>query len=293
VSARQIVCSIGAAVAAISALASSPATIPIATAAGCPDVEVVFARGTTEPPGVGGIGQAFVDSLQTQLAPKSMWTYAVNYPASTDFPTAAQGVIDASARVREMAAKCPNTKLVLGGYSQGAAVIGYVTAAEVPPGFALPPGITGPMPPEVADHVAAVALFGEPSSRFLNRIEAPPINIGPLYVAKTIDQCIVDDPVCTNDGGNIGAHMQYVSNGMVDQAAAYAAQRVSAPAAPPAEPVPTAPPATILAAPPAAAAPAAPPAAPVPHGPPVLAAPPAPAPPPAASIPAAASVGPA
>jgi cutinase-like protein len=134
VSARQIVCSIGAAVAAISALASSPASIPIAAAAGCPDVEVVFARGTTEPPGVGGIGQAFVDSLQAQLAPKSMWTYAVNYPASTDFPTAAQGVIDASARVREMAAKCPNTKLVLGGYSQGAAVIGYVTAAEIPPG---------------------------------------------------------------------------------------------------------------------------------------------------------------
>jgi cutinase len=293
VSARQIVCSIGAAVAAISALASSPASIPIAAAAGCPDVEVVFARGTTEPPGVGGIGQAFVDSLQAQLAPKSMWTYAVNYPASTDFPTAAQGVIDASARVREMAAKCPNTKLVLGGYSQGAAVIGYVTAAEIPPGFVLPPGITGPMPPEVAEHVAAVALFGEPSSRFLNRIEAPPINIGPLYVAKTIDQCIVDDPVCTNDGGNIGAHMQYVSNGMVDQAAAYAAQRVSAPAEPPADPVPTAPPATILAAPPAAAAPAAPPSAPVPHGPPVLAAPPASAPPPAASIPAAASVGPA
>jgi cutinase len=303
VSAHPIVCSIGAAVAAISALASSPVGVPAAEAAGCPDVEVVFARGTTEPPGVGGIGQAFVDSLQSQLGPKSMWTYAVNYPASTDFPTAAEGVIDASARVREMAAKCPTTKMVLGGYSQGAAVIGYVTAAEIPPGYVLPPGITGPMPSEVANNVAAVALFGEPSSRFLNRIDAPPINIGPLYVAKTIDQCISDDPVCTNDGSNIGAHMQYVENGMVDQAAVYAAQRISVPAAPPASPVPpVTPPATILAAPPAAPAPAsppaapvpaAPPAAPVPHGPPVLAAQPAPAPPPAASIPAAASVGPA
>ncbi len=221
---------------------------------------MVFARGTTEPPGVGGIGQAFVDSLQAQLAPKSMWTYAVNYPASTDFPTAAQGVIDASARVREMAAKCPSTKLVLGGYSQGAAVVGYVTAAEIPPGFVLPPGITGPMPPEVAEHVAAVVLFGEPSSRFLNRIDAPPINVGPLYAAKTIEQCIFDDPVCTNDGGNIGAHMQYVSNGMVDQAAVNVAQRVSTPTPPSATPVPVSPPATILAAPPAAPAPAAQPA---------------------------------
>jgi cutinase len=290
-----MVCSIGAAVAAISALASSPASVPIAAAAGCPDVEVVFARGTTEPPGVGGIGQAFVDSLQTQLGPKSMWTYAVNYPASTDFPTAAQGVIDASARVREMAAKCPTTKLVLGGYSQGAAVIGYVTAAEIPPGFVLPPGITGPMPPEVANHVAAVVLFGEPSSRFLNRIDAPPINIGTLYASKTIEQCIFDDPVCTNDGGNIGAHMQYVSNGMVDQAAVNVAQRVSTPATPPAGPVPTAPPATILAAPPAAPAPAAPPAAPVPADPaaPAPAAPPVLAAQPAPHIPTAAGVGPA
>jgi cutinase len=279
-------------VAAISALASSPVGVPSAAAAGCPDVEVVFARGTTEPPGVGGIGQAFVDSLQSQLGPKSMWTYAVNYPASTDFPTAAQGVNDASARVREMAAKCPTTKMVLGGYSQGAAVIGYITAAEIPAGYVLPPGITGPMPPDVANNVAAVALFGEPSSRFLNRIDAPPINIGPLYAAKTIDQCISDDPVCTNDGSNIGAHMQYVENGMVDQAAVYAAQRVSVPAAPSPGPVPpVSPPATVLAAPPAAPVPAAPQAAPVPHGPPVLAAPPAPAPPPAASIPAAASVG--
>jgi cutinase len=250
---------------------------------------VVFARGTTEPPGVGGIGQAFVDSLQTQLGPKSMWTYAVNYPASTDFPTAAAGVIDASARVREMAAKCPSTKLVLGGYSQGAAVIGYVTAAEIPPSYVLPPGITGPMPPEVADHVAAVVLFGEPSSRFLNRIEAPPINIGPLYAAKTIDKCISDDPVCTNDGSNIGAHMEYVTNGMVDEAAVNVAQRVSVPATAPETPVPTAPPATILAAPPSPAAPV-PADPPVPHGPaapPVLAAQPAP------HIATAAGVGPA
>jgi cutinase len=138
-------------------------------------------------------------------------------------------VIDAADRVREMAAKCPATKMVLGGYSQGAAVIGYVTADAIPPGYTVPPGITGPMPPEVASHVAAVALFGEPSSRFLNRIDAPPIAIGPLYAAKTIQQCVTDDPVCTNDGSNLAAHGAYVANGMVDQAADFVAQRVLAP----------------------------------------------------------------
>jgi cutinase len=52
-------------------------TLPIALAtpaatAPCPDVEVVFARGTTEPPGVGGIGQAFVDSLRSRVGDRSV-----------------------------------------------------------------------------------------------------------------------------------------------------------------------------------------------------------------------------
>ena len=34
-------------------------TAPAATAEPCPDVEIVFARGTAEAPGVGGTGQAF------------------------------------------------------------------------------------------------------------------------------------------------------------------------------------------------------------------------------------------
>jgi cutinase len=37
------------------------------SAAPCPDVEVVSARATTEPPGVGQVGQAFVDSLRSHV----------------------------------------------------------------------------------------------------------------------------------------------------------------------------------------------------------------------------------
>ncbi|WP_445170873.1 cutinase family protein [Mycolicibacterium sp. Dal123E01] len=213
------------------ALALAPAGIPSASAEGCPDVEVVFARGTFEPPGVGGIGQAFADQLraQPQLGGKSVDVYAVNYPASLNFSTAADGVIDASNRVRDMAARCPATKMVLGGYSQGAAVVGYVTADKIPDGYVAPDGITGPMAPEIAKHVAAVALFGKPSNGFLNSIDrsAPPITVGALYAAKTIDQCVPDDPICSPTGGDQGAHQAYADNGMTAQAADFAAQKVA------------------------------------------------------------------
>lgn len=43
------------------------AAVPLAVARGCPDVEVVFARGTGEPPGVGPTGQAFVDAVRSRV----------------------------------------------------------------------------------------------------------------------------------------------------------------------------------------------------------------------------------
>jgi cutinase len=44
------------------------------------------------------------------------------------------------------------------------------------------------MPPAIAGHVAAVALFGTPDSWFLGLVDrsAPPIVIGVAYTAKTI-----------------------------------------------------------------------------------------------------------
>jgi cutinase len=227
--ARRVFRLLGTAVVTTSALLGLPIDISSASAAPCPDVEVVFARGTFEPPGIGVTGGAFVDSLRSRVGGKSVGVYAVNYPASLDFATAADGVIDASNHVRDMAGRCPNTKMVLGGYSQGAAVIGYITEDAVPPGFSLPAGITGPMPPEVANHVVAVALFGKPSNGFLQTLntDAPPITIGRLYSADAIDLCIPDDPICSSTGNDNGAHVLYAENGMAGQAADFVAHRLA------------------------------------------------------------------
>jgi cutinase len=202
---------------------------PTAAAAACPDVQVVFARGTFEPPGVGGTGQSFVDALKAELPNKSIDVYPVNYPATLDFSRAADGVIDASTKVEQVANTCPNTKVVLGGYSQGAAVAAYLTTDKLPPDYELPAGITGPMPKSVASHVAAVTLFGKPSSGFLQMFDtgAPPITIGSAYAPKALDLCVPNDPICSPGGGDPGAHGLYSVNGMTDQAAQFAAQHVA------------------------------------------------------------------
>src|SRR6201999_3749504 len=83
VRARHIAFVLGAAAATSWSPLSAP--VPSASAQPCPDVEAVFARGTAEPPGVGGIGQAFVDALRSQAGSKSVDVYPVNYPASSDF----------------------------------------------------------------------------------------------------------------------------------------------------------------------------------------------------------------
>src|SRR5262245_35968943 len=94
---RQIAVSIGAAALATCGLQSAP--IPSAYAEPCPDAEVIFARGTTEAPGVGPTGQAFVDALRARVAPKWLGVYAVDYPATIEFSTAIDGINDARTHI--------------------------------------------------------------------------------------------------------------------------------------------------------------------------------------------------
>ena len=175
------------------------------------------------------MGQAFADDLRDRVGGQTVEVYPVDYPASPDFPTAVLGVIDASTKVQTTATNCPDTRLVLGGYSQGAAVMGFVTTELIPDGVSTSE-VPAPMPADVADHVAAVALLGTPSERFMGVIKQPSVKIGPLYQAKTIELCVPNDFVCS-PGNDIGAHARYISDGLVVQAADFAASRLVEPAA--------------------------------------------------------------
>lgn len=179
---------------------SAAPLIPVASAA-CPDAEVVFARGRQEPPGVGQIGDALVNALRGQT-PMSIGVYGVNYPADLD---AATGARDIGAHVRSMASTCPNTRIVIGGYSLGA------TAADL---FAR----ANSLPPDINRHVAAIVLFGNGTKR---------LGPAPAYAGRTIDQCADGDPICGN-GFNWDSHLQpsYLGSGLIQQAAGIIAGRL-------------------------------------------------------------------
>jgi len=195
---------------------AAPAVLPTATAGPCPDVERVFARGTNEGPGVGRVGQALADTLRPQLGNRSLGVYPVNYPATYDFLTAADGATDATNHIAAMAADCPNTRIVLGGYSQGAAVVDMLVGVPPLGNRVGEIGSAPPLPGSLAGNVAAVAVFGNPATKFGN-----PVTAGTLG-GRSIDMCSDGDPICSR-GRNPFAHTSYEAGPMPGQAAGFIA----------------------------------------------------------------------
>jgi cutinase len=197
-----------------------PATgyLPSASAA-CPAVEVVFARGRLESPGVGILGNAFISALRSK-SNKNIGTYAVNYPADTEIDI---GANDMSAHIQSMINNCPNTRLVLGGYSLGAAVTDVVLAVPFDV-FAF----KNPLPPGADQHIAAVALFGNGVAWV-----GPISNFSPVYRDRTIELCHGADPICNPADpdtwqDNWPAHLAnaYIQAGMANQAADFVAAKI-------------------------------------------------------------------
>jgi len=180
---------------------------------------VVFARGRQESPGAGVIGNAFVSALRSKVN-RNVNLYAVRYPADTQVDI---GANDMSGHVQSTINGCPDTRIVLGGYSLGAAVADVVMAA---PGAMF--GFTNPLPPGADQHIAAVALFGNGSNWV-----GPIANLNPIYNDRTIDLCHGADPICNPADphtwqNNWNQHMAggYIQDGMVNQAADFVAGKL-------------------------------------------------------------------
>jgi cutinase len=201
------------------ALLVSPHAAPLAHA-DCNDAEVIFARGTNEPPGMGRVGDAFVDSLRQQTNGMSIGTYAVNYAASKLQLHGGDGANDTINHIKQTVASCPNTKIVLGGYSQGASVMDIV--AGVPIG-----GIDwgNSLPPQYANNIAAVVTFGDVADRAGGSLPTQSAMLG----SKALDLCNPQDPICHAGPGNEWSdHTEGYVPVYTTQAAAFAASKLLA-----------------------------------------------------------------
>lgn len=197
----------------------TPRGVPSAAATDCPDVEVIFARGTSEPPGLGPIGQALVDSLRADTG-LNIDAYGVNYPAGRLQLGGGDGAKDTISRVKNVVRECPDTKIVLGGFSQGASVMDIV--AGVPVG-----GITfgSPLPTEYVDNITALATFGN----IADRAGTPISQQSTLLGSKAIDLCSAGDPICHAGPGNeFSFHVDGYVPGLTNQAARFIAARLAA-----------------------------------------------------------------
>ncbi|MDQ1033786.1 hypothetical protein QFZ75_000202 [Streptomyces sp. V3I8] len=119
--------------------------------------------------------------------------------------------------VRSVAANCPDTSFVLGGYSQGASV------TDIALGIRTTLGSGRSIPADLAPRVKAVVVFGNPLRLSGRTIDSA----SPLFGPKAKEFCNTGDPVCGN-GRNTTAHLTYHVNGSVQTGARFAVDKINA-----------------------------------------------------------------
>ncbi|KAF2399443.1 cutinase-domain-containing protein [Trichodelitschia bisporula] len=190
-----------------------PAPAPQAPAPACSPLELVIARGTTEPlnPSYGlVVGDPLFDAVKALIP--DVTGYKVDYPASFAIESRDLGAADVVKHLATQLAKCPQQKYVLVGYSQGGDLM-HTAAVK--------------LDPAVKPKIVALVMFGDPGNKGPNALS--PLNCDKVPVfpadlaAKLKENCEKGDPVCTNDGTDSASHLVYSdpAKGYIAASAAY------------------------------------------------------------------------
>lgn len=180
------------------------------TLQGCRDIIFIFARGSTEAGNMGGsVGPAVSDQLKSRFGERRVATEGVDYAAllSTNFlPGGADpaGITEMKSLITSAASKCPNAQIVVGGYSQGAALTHRAVEN---------------LSADLKARINAAVTFGDTQ----NQQDGGRIKNFPTEKTKII--CNTGDAVCSGTLTILAPHLDYVRR--APEAVSFIATRVS------------------------------------------------------------------
>ncbi|KAJ0123830.1 cutinase [Diaporthe amygdali] len=166
----------------------------------CGDLLVVFSRGTQEPGNVGAlVGPPFFKALEGALGSShTLGVQGVDYDATvTDYLEGGdpEGSQEMASLVTKALSSCPNSKIVLSGYSQGGQLVH--NAAKL-------------LPAETMQAVSSVVIFGDPdSSQSVENVD----------LEKVMVVCHQGDDICQFGDLILLDHLTYAQD--ADTAAAF------------------------------------------------------------------------
>lgn len=165
----------------------------------CRAVTIIYARGTSETGNVGElVGPPFFDAVAADIGTDNLAVQGVDYSASIagflegGDPT---GSTLMASLVEQALTQCPDTKVVMSGYSQGGQLVHNAAAM---------------LSATVSAEVSAVVIFGDPDNG-----EA----VGSIASSKVLIICHALDDICLHGDIIDTEHLDYAEN--VDQAATF------------------------------------------------------------------------
>ncbi|CZT08004.1 hypothetical protein WAI453_002320 [Rhynchosporium graminicola] len=173
----------------------------------CKAVTVLYAKGTGEVGNMGdgsSPGPAWAAAIRASLGTAAVTVQGIDYDASVIgylVGGSASGTTTYVNTINQASTKCPNTKIVVGGYSQGGQILH--NAAEK-------------LTAAVTARISAVVVFGGPDVKTKQAV-------GKIPASKVLQICHTGDIICTGSGG-AAAHLTYAKDAAT--AAAFVVARV-------------------------------------------------------------------
>ncbi|KAL2064125.1 hypothetical protein VTL71DRAFT_4619 [Oculimacula yallundae] len=158
-------------------------------AGGCKPMMVVFARGTTEQGNVGSLaGPPWFAAMEKAAGAGNVAVQGVNYPADVPGFLAGgdkKGSATMATMVMQAITSCPDSAVVMGGYSQGGQLVHNAAAM---------------LPPAMAAKVSSAVIFGDP-------MNGKPV--AGVSAAQTMVVCHTGDLICAGTSTILMPHLTY------------------------------------------------------------------------------------